>query len=145
MKRSAARRITTSIVTTLALTGGAVSLAAPEAAASVAIKFSCTDPNNTFKAHVTLDGSGKPKAKYDVDIQLVDKSSDGRAPKLRLVSANYDGTSTTYPWHVGGEGRNVVTHTASTLQNSHGLRIVTMQATSKPGDRFYTCSDYQPK
>jgi hypothetical protein len=145
VKRSAARRITTSI-TALALTAGAICLSAPaQAAATVAIKFNCRDSNNTFQAHVTLDGSGAPKAKYDVDIQLIDRSSDGRAPKLRLVSANYDGTSTTYPWHVGGEGAGVVTHTGSTLQNSHGLRIVTMQATSKPGDRFYTCSDYQPK
>ncbi|WP_037614921.1 hypothetical protein [Streptomyces aureus] len=145
MKRSTARRITTSIVTLLALSAGAVSLAAPANAANVAIKFNCSDPNNTFQAHVTMNGSGEPKAKYDVDIQIIDKRSDGLKPKLRLVSFNYDGTTTEYPWHSGNEGAGVILHTSSTLQNSHGLKAVVMQATSKPNDSFYTCSDYQPK
>ncbi|MFC7258906.1 hypothetical protein [Streptomyces lutosisoli] len=135
-----------SVATGLAAVTAATCLAAPaQAAGNVNILFNCTDPSKSFQANVNLYGSGAPTAKYEVYIRLTDKIDDTRAPKLRLISANNDGSRTIYSWHTGRQGRGVITNEETTLQQPKGLKVVIMEATSQEGISSLSCTDYQPK
>ncbi|MFE1857181.1 hypothetical protein [Streptomyces anandii] len=140
------RRTITSVTLSVAVATTVVSATAPaEAAGHATLRLECHDEHNTFKAVVTLDGPGGPKAKYDVDIKLFDYIDDTRAPRVRLISYNMDSSVTNYPWRTGGQGRNVLSQFSTTLQQPKGLRALLMEAETDRDSNLFNCSDYAPK
>lgn len=103
------------------------------------IQLGCQDKFHNFKVNATLIGSGKPTAKYDVQISTADLSSDGLAPKVRLHSYNKDGSYTSYRWRTGPEGAGAIGNFETTLQQPKGLDIVYLEG--RINDDFF-CGDH---
>ncbi|MGI5368739.1 hypothetical protein [Streptomyces iakyrus] len=141
------RRIATFAAVALTSATLSTSLAAPsQAAANATIQLRCQDERKTFTAHATLNGSGAPTAKYDVVISVMDHIDDTRAPKVRLFSANKDGSVTHYRWRTGDQGRSIQTYWETTLQQPKGLRAIFIEGTVNSSDAAnFQCTDYGPK
>lgn len=140
-RRSRKSHRATAVTLSLVALATAAASGAPAQAATVSIRLNCQDSQKTFRVNATLEGSGAPTAKYDVDIQTIDFYNNAWAPKLRLTSLNKDGSVTHWPWHVGGQGRNVVTHfTPTTLQQPKGLDAIILEGATNPYDRDFICT-----
>ncbi|MFJ6389221.1 hypothetical protein ACIQJT_16630 [Streptomyces sp. NPDC091972] len=96
--------------------------------------------------NATLEGSGAPTAKYDVWFRTTDYIDDTRAPKLRLMTSNKDGSLTQFPWSTGAQGRSVISEWSSTLQQPKGIVVVWLEGTVNSSDwAQFQCHDYAPK
>lgn len=111
----------------------------PEKKTEKVIQLGCQDKWKNFKVNATLIGSGKPTAKYDVQISTTDLSSDGLAPRVRLHSYNKDGSYTDYRWRKGPEGAGAIGNFETTLQQPKGLDIVYLEG--RINDDFF-CGDH---
>lgn len=141
-------RITSFAAAGLTSVAATLSFGAPAQAADVSIKLSCQDERKTFLAKATLNGSGAPTAKYDVQISVYDRIDDTRAPKIRLVTLNKDNTVTQYRWRTGDQGRAILTKWDTTLQEPKGLTKVSIEATTDTplhDSQLFNCFDFAPK